>query len=177
MKDAPHEIPYVPKKTATIVAVDDWSATALRATLEVYNYRVTTHWVGSRKELVMLLDGSLPLEDEFIILACHGDEQSIVIPGETQLTPQELGSVAKLQDKIVLSLGCKTGSPAFREAFVEAGARAYVAPTDYPDGSSALVFAAVFCYELSKGTSVSEATKKAASLDNETGMFGLSESS
>ena len=172
-----HEVPYVPKKTATIIAIDDWSATALRATLEVYNYRVTTHWVGSRKELTMLLDGSLPLEDELIILACHGDEQGIVIPGEPQLGSQELGSIAKLQDKTVLSLGCMTGTPAFRDAFVKAGARAYVAPTDYPDASSALVFAAVFCYELSKGTSVSEATKKAAGTDDETGMFVLSEGS
>ena len=170
-----HEVPYVPKKTATIIAVDDPSATALRAMLEIYNYRVTTHWIGSRTELVMLLDGSLPLEDEFVILACHGDEQGIVVPGEPHLTAQDVAERAKLQDKTVLSLGCKTGAPDFRQAFQRAGTDAYVAPSDYPDGNTALVFAAVFCYELSKGTNVAEAIQKAASVDDETAMFKLPE--
>jgi hypothetical protein len=44
-------IPYVPKQSVTIIAVSDvLEATAVRAALEGFNYRPTTHWVGSRAE-------------------------------------------------------------------------------------------------------------------------------
>lgn len=57
-------IPYVPKRSLTIVAVGDvLEATAVRATLEGFNYRPTTHWVGSRAALLL----AIPTDDTLVL--------------------------------------------------------------------------------------------------------------
>lgn len=169
-----NEVPYVPKQAVTIVVVgDSFEASALRAVLENFNYRVTTHWVGSRKEFLMLLDGRIPINDEMIVLSCHGIEQGIDVPGKEPVSPQEIGEVAKLPNKTIINLGCKTGGTAFREAFKRAGVTQYVAPDDYPEGSAAMVFAANLFYFLKTGKSLKEAVAQASSMDDETGQFKL----
>jgi hypothetical protein len=169
-----HEVPYVLKKTVTIIVVgDSFEANALRAVLENFNFRVTVHWVGSRKELLMLLDGTISIADELILLSCHGIEKGIEVPGEEPLGPQELGQVAKVPNKTVINLGCKTGSPDFQQAFKQAGAAHYIAPDDYPEGSAAMVFAVNLFYFIKVGRSLQEAVMQASSTDEEAGQFKL----
>lgn len=169
-----HEVPYVPKKSITIVVVgDSFEASALRAVLENFNYRVTVHWVGSRKEFLMLLDGRIPINDDIVVLSCHGIDQGIDIPGEEPVGPQEISEVAKLPNKTIINLGCKTGDTAFQEAFKQAGAAHYIAPGDYPEGSAAMVFAVSLFYLLKAGRSFHDAVAQAASMDNETEQFKL----
>ncbi len=156
-----HEVPYVPKQVVTIVVVgDSFEASALRAVLESFNYRVTIHWVGSRKEFLMLLGGRIPINDEIVVFSCHGIEQGIDVPGEEPVSPQEIGEVAKLPNKTIVNLGCKTGGAAFREAFEQAGATHYIAPDDYPEGSAAMIFAANVFYFLGAGKSLDEAVAR-----------------
>ena|ERR1700756_5926727 len=95
-----HEVPYVPKKAVTIVVVgDSFEANALRAVLENFNYRVAMHWVGSRKEFLMLLDGRIPISDEMIVLSCHGIEQGIDVPGEQPVGPRKLVQLLSCQTR------------------------------------------------------------------------------
>jgi len=76
-------IPYVEKQNLTIIAVNDvLEATAIRATLEAFNYRTTTHGVGSRIELLELLAGDIPTGDT-VIRSCRGAEHGIPRPGRT----------------------------------------------------------------------------------------------
>jgi len=171
-----HEIPYVPKKAIVIVVVgDSFEANALRAVLENFNYIVTVHWVGSRKEFLMLLGGDIPINDEIIVLSCHGIEQGIEIPGEEPVGPQEISEVAKLPNKTIVNLGCKTGGAAFQEAFIQAGAAHYIAPDDYPEGSAAMAFAVNVFYFLKTGKSLHEAVAQASGMDDETGQFKLAD--
>lgn len=167
-------VPYIPKKAITIIVIGaSFEAGALRQVLENFNYRVTVHWTGSRKECLMLLGGDIPVSDDLVILSCHGIESGIDVPGEEAIGPQDIGKTAKLQGKTILNLGCKTGSPSFREAFRQAGVAHYVAPDDYPEASAVMIFAVNLFYRLSTGESLHEAVEQASSLSDEVGQFKL----
>jgi hypothetical protein len=168
-----HDVPFLAKEDVTVVSVGDvLEATAIRTLLEGFNYRVTVHWVGSRKELLMLLAGSIRTDDT-IVLSCHGGDAGIHVPDEAPLSAVELQEVARLEGKTVISLGCLTGSAAFAAAFKTAGVAHYVAPTDYPEGRAALNFASNLFFLLAARRSVQDAVHRAATFDPETTQFEL----
>ncbi|MER7244933.1 hypothetical protein [Kribbella sp. NPDC000426] len=166
-----YDVPYLPKQNLTVVAVGDaLEATAVRAILEGLNYRITTHWVGSRAELLKLLSGEIPTDD-IMILSCHGDEGGILVPGEPAITADDVREHGRLDGKTVVNLGCGTGamSPAFRAA----GTAAYVAPTEYPDGSAAIAFVGNLFFLRAYDVSLDEAVRRAAGFHPECEQFKL----
>lgn len=173
-----HEAPLVPKVPVSVVVLE-WSgleSTALRGMLEYFGYRVDMHWIGSRKEFVELLGGKIPTND-LVILVCHGDDSGVLFtcPDERPMTPDEVGRCASLDGKTVVSLGCHTGSQSFADAFLSAGARAYVAPSGAPYGNTAVLFATHLCYELHNKEPLKEAIQIASSYNADSGMFALFE--
>lgn len=170
-----HEVPLVPKENVTVLSIgDSLEAVAVRSILESYNYRVTVHWIGSRKELIEILKGSIET-DQTIVLSCHGTEEGIVVPGEPVLGAKDVTDVASLQGKTIVNLGCLTGSPAFAEAFKKAGTKAYIAPVDYPEGRAAIGFIANLFLLLASKHPLDEAVRRAAAFDAETKQFKLFE--
>jgi hypothetical protein len=168
-----HEIPYVAKQNVTIIAIADaLEATAVRAVLEGLNYRVTTHWVGSRAEAIKLLTGELPIDD-VVILSCHGDEHGILIPDEPSITPADVREHARLDGKTVVSLGCHTGSRDLSAAFRAAGTAHYLAPSDYPDGTAALAFVGNLFFLRGYDVPLAEAVGRAAAFHPECEQFQL----
>ncbi len=168
-----HEVPFVPKEDVTIVGIgDSLETTAIRSLLEGYNYRVNTHWIGSKKELINILNGEIST-DKLLVLSCHGVEAGITIPNEPPLGPQEIESVARLRDKVIISTGCLTGTSAYSQAFKQAGVASYIAPDDYPEGKATLLFISNFFYLLSSGQSTEQAVRKAADFDSGTVQFKL----
>lgn len=165
------EIPYVPKDTVTILVVGDSAeGIALRAALEAMNYKVTLHHASSRKEFLEVLSGNIPT-DQKIILSCHGIPEGIDVPDEKPLAADELSTAAKLEGKIIVNLGCHTGSPEFQAAFKKAGAASYIAPTGYPEGAAALIFTIALFYHLKSEQPIKEAVSHASQLDDETKQF------
>lgn len=170
-----HEVPLVAKIPISLIVLE-WSgleSVALRSVLEYFGCRVDTHWVGSRKEFIGILTGTIPTTN-FLILSCHGDEDAgmYTCPEEKPLKPQELQCIAKLHGKTVLSLGCATGTDAFARAFLRSGCKAYIAPEGYPFGNSSLIFAIHLCYQmLQHKKHLAEAFKKAKGYDKESGIF------
>lgn len=166
-------IPYVEKQNLTVIAIADaLEATAIRATLEGLNYRTTTHWVGSRAELLKLLAGEIPT-DETVVFSCHGDEAGILVPDEPAITASDIRSHAVLAGKTVLNLGCLTG--ALAPAFHAAGTTHYIAPTDYPDGTAALAFTTNLFFLRTHGIPLAEAVRRAASFHPSCGQFVLTQ--
>jgi hypothetical protein len=164
-------IPYVAKRDITLIAVGDaLEATAVRAVLEGFNYRPTTHWVGSRAELLMLLAGEIPVGDT-IVLSCHGDEGTILVPDEPPVTQDDLRIRARLHGKTVVNLGCETAAmaPAFRAA----GTASYIAPTAQPDGSAALAFVTTLFFLRTYDIPLQQALHKATTLHPECEQFTL----
>ncbi|HEY3560696.1 MAG TPA: hypothetical protein VGL05_24700 [Kribbella sp.] len=150
---------------------DVLEATAIRATLEAFNYRTTTHWVGSRIELLKLLAGDIPTGDT-VILSCHGDEHGILVPDEPPIAPADVREHARLDGKTFVNLGCRTGTMA--PTFLAAGAAAYIGPVDYPDGSAALAFVANLFFLRAYDVPLEEAARRAAALHPECTQFTLS---
>lgn len=172
-----HEAPLVPKLPLSLIVLE-WSgleSTALRGALEYFGYRVDTHWIGSRKEFIEVLKGKIPTADT-IVISGHGDEDEGMhtCPDEKPLRPQELVEVAKLNGKTVVSLGCSTGTEEFAQAFLKAGCTCYVAPTGYPFGNSALLFAIHIFYAMAqKKKTLTEAVEEAKEYDAESADFRL----
>lgn len=175
-KERKHIVPWVKKKSVTIVSVGDagneWEA--VRSVLEWFNYRVDTLLIGSRKEFMEMLKGTIKTS-EYIILSVHGDE-GITMVGEDLVVPDDITKHAKLNGKIVINLGCNTGSKTFINAFKKATVKAYVAPVGHP-GSGAALFAIHLFYYLQPQLkqSLRTAVRKARAFDEEGTMFKLFE--
>lgn len=158
-------------------------AEALRQSLEAFGYFVAVKYIGRPNDFVSVLKGELIFDPDCLILSCHGDEGKIIMPllGENVYEPNEprgnmsasdIDNYLKLQDKLILSLGCTTGEVAIAEAFAKQNI--YIAPNDYIEGSAALYFAISLFYELSKdGAQLEEAFKVARGKDSETELFQL----
>jgi hypothetical protein len=164
--------------------VDDCSeGYALRGALEVWGFRVNVFPIGRPGHLVEVLDGSAS-NAPYVILSCHGTEQGICLPELDSaiakeepfhdiLTAETLATFVCLPGRIVVSTGCSTGNESFGRAFLHGGCAAYIAPRDYPEGSSALFFVLHLFYGLTRKCPLSGAFEAARSHDEETGMFRL----
>jgi len=175
MKD--YEIPYIEKKMVSLIVVGyvGKEAEAIRSTLEYFNYRVDTHWIGSKNELKLIFSGGIKTND-ILIICCHGSQDGFIIDGEPSFTVNEINDVSKLLDKIILSNGCLTGRQEISEAIIDCGASAYIAPTDYIDGNTSLLFINHLFYFLSKGDSLKEAYQKSHKFDQESSLFKMFDS-
>ncbi|KMZ44376.1 MULTISPECIES: hypothetical protein [Bacillales] len=172
---------------ALVVGPDtDLDSQAIRNTLEYFGARVFTYWIGRPSDLIDVLNGSdLYPNTDMIILNFHGDEGSLLMPelgedvyeeGEPKdnFGPDEVSRFAKLDGKIVLGNGCSLGDAKLAKAFLDSGCHTYIGPDDYPDGSSALMFALRFFYEVIQNKkSVEEAFRIAKATDEETEMYQL----
>jgi hypothetical protein len=119
----------------------------------------------------MLLAGEIPTDDT-IVLSCHGDERGILVPEEPPVTQEDIRAHAHLPHKTVVNLGCLTG--ALAAAFRAAGTAAYIAPTDYPDGTAALAFVLNLFFLTSYNIPLPQAVHQAATLHPECEQFTLS---
>ena len=171
-------------KTVLIAAFDTGiEPEALRQTLEHFGYLVVRKNIGRPADLMDILGGALPLEPDLLVLSCHGESGGIVMPelGEAvyredeprgNFGAAETARYLHLSGKVILNLGCTTGQEPLADVF--SACNTYIAPTDYVEGSSALLFAIRFFYELAQnGKTVPEAWEAARSTDAETGLFIL----
>ncbi len=165
-----------------LIDLDSGHGAVLRAGLETFGIQVNRFPVGQGRHLVQ----SLAREPRapFVVLACHGDEGSIVLPElapqleryqpfSCRITPEELRSFACFDGATVIATGCDTGHPALVEAVLDCGAGAYVAPDGGPFGYASF-FAPVFLfYELTEQRTLAEAVQRLRDHDRELGMWRL----
>lgn len=113
---------------------------ALRQSLECFGYTVLTIYVGRPNDFVGILKGRLPLEPDYIIIDSHGDESGFIMeelseeiyaPDEPRgsFSPEDIRRNLELSEKVIISLGCMTGTEKMSEAF--AVGNTYIAPSDY----------------------------------------------
>ncbi|MEX0877656.1 MAG: hypothetical protein WDZ40_02190 [Candidatus Spechtbacterales bacterium] len=173
------------KNFLDIIVIDnDLEALAARASAEWWQVVTRTFFIGKSQDLVDILNGKQKLSPH-ILLMCHGVDEGIVLPelGEEIakqqpydkfLTGVNLSEFLKLDGQIVVSTGCKTGIKDFADAFLNAGAKNYIAPKDYPMGNASLFYVLNFYYHLfAKKLSVDDAHNKAKKIDSDTEMFEL----
>lgn len=155
---------------------------ALRQALENSGYLVIRKGIGRPKDLTDILEGSFPIDFDYLILSCHGEDGAIIMPEladsvyfpdehRGNFSEREVARHLKLSGKVIINSGCTTGGAALRKAFSRGNA--YVAPRDYVEGNAAVFFIIHLFYELSKGTPLAEAVSKARQTDGETALFDL----
>lgn len=171
-------------KTVLIAAFDTGSEPeALRQSLECFGYFVAVKYIGRPSDLMDVLSGTMPLDPDFVILSCHGKNGAILMPilgasiyrpdePQGNFTAEEISRYLRLSGKVILNLGCSTGTEPLATVF--SACNTYLAPADDVAGSSALMFALRFFYELAQNhKSVPEAYELARAADDETRLFSL----
>ncbi len=135
-------------KKISIVCLNENSTletVALRGALEYFGYTPSVHLLGSTEQFKEIVSGKVTL-DPIVVLSCHGAKEGFYGTDNILIPLKDL--TIQLKDKIVLSLGCVTGSEDFAKAFLAGGVSAYIAPPSYPEGNSSLIFALAFLWKL-----------------------------
>lgn len=162
-----------------VIDIESRDGGAVSAALERFGLRVRRTHVGQARHLVRAL--SEP-SAEFVVLLCHGDEGSILLPelaDEVQryqpfaghVTPERLRSFARFDGQVVVATGCDTGAAALAEAVLACGASAYVAPDGAPFGYASFFAPVAVFYELTEGRSLDEAVERLGARDAESAMW------
>lgn len=169
-----YEIPYVEKMTISQLVIGNVGkeAEALRATLEYFDYRVDTHLIGSKQEVLKIMRCEITTHD-LVIICCHGDEKGILMDGEPQLVFSEIEQNCKMEGKTVISTGCLTGTKLMADSYISSGVLNYIAPRDYIDANSSLMFLYQLFFSLHNQLPIEEAIEKAKSFDQEANHYNL----
>lgn len=158
-------------------------AEALRQTLENMNYFVCLKNVGRPRDFTDVLAGKLPFDPDCIIISCHGHDGKIIMPElEDSLyeidepmgdfSSEEINRFIDISGKVIINLGCTTGSKALADAF--SANNIYIAPRGYIEGNAALFFTISFFYQLtSRKCDITQAYLSAKETDDETRLFLL----
>lgn len=166
-----------------VLDLQDGLTRPLRDALEVFGVRVNYLRVGQPRHFVAALDGSRPIAP-YVIVSCHGDEGRILLeevadelaafqPFNGAVGPDLVRAHVRLPGSTVIATGCDTGAPALAEAFLDAGAGAYVAPDGAPFGYAS-VFAPLFLfYELTEHRGLDEAVAHLRAHDAELALWRL----
>ena len=178
------------KKNVAIICIEGGNDEALRQALEYFGYLVVMYKVGRPQHFIDILSGKTIMPFDYMIISCHGehDKQNgeIVMPelGEDIYFPDEprgnfgLNEIDKyltLKDTCIICTGCATGHEDMAKAFAKNN-NIYIAPNDYIEGDSDLVFVVLLFYYLCSnihGLDIETAYKKASLLDSETSLYIL----
>ena len=152
---------------------------AIRSSLECMRIGVR-HWPianeGIARSLLSGAEGDAP----YVVLAMHGEHgQLLFLPNsptsqmKTSYSVEELAGIVRLPGKVVVSVGCASGSPELAEVFLSGGASAYVAPVISPFGHAAPVFVTLLFFALTQGRTLEEAVEAARAVDRELAIWRL----
>lgn len=170
------------------------STDALRAALEFWGFKVNRHDGVDLRDFKPLLRGK-GLSAPLVVLNVYGGKPKgrttagiyLGSQGDSELEgrkfydsgfllPAGLLRLARLQGRVVLSLGEGLGDFRMAKAVIAAGASAYIGTTgsDQADSASRLFFSLRFFYEMGRnGATVKEAWERARIHDPETRRFRL----
>jgi len=161
---------------------DVWGA-PIRTALEGFGIKVNRFPVGRGQHVLNVLSGE-EATAPYVLLAMHGDQDQLLLPPLAEeiaaterfldaLTPQDLHSFVDLPGRVVISLGCETGTPNFAHAFLDHGCTAYLGPQGAPFGYASLFVPIFLFYELREGRSLEEAVERLHRHDQELAMWCL----
>lgn len=160
-------------KNISIICADEASTletVAFRSVLEYLGFTVSVRWIGNKKDFLDLLQGKKETDD-LIVISSHGEEGKFFMPTDESVLFSELG--VNLPGKTVLSVGCDTGGA--KEEFMKGKCKAYIAPTDYPEGNDAMMFVVKFFWVLAQKKNIQEAFESASADMPEGSEFTLAQ--
>jgi hypothetical protein len=165
-----------------LVDVDMWGAT-IRSSLEGFGIKVNRFPVGRAQHLVNVLSGK-EATAPYVLLSLHGERGKLLLPSLAEevaaterfndaLTPEDLHTFVDLPGRVVISLGCETGTLNLARAFLDHGCNAYIGPEGAPFGHASVFVPIFLFYELTEGRSLHEAVERLCRHDQELAMWRL----
>ena len=156
---------------------------AIRSVLECFGCIVTMYNIGRPQDYFDVFSGKQNFNYDYLIIGCHGDNGRIIVPilGENvyyqnecrnNIGYEELQGLVNITDKIVICTGCTTGAGELYKEF-NRNNNTFVAPTDYIEGSSSLLFIVNLFYHLSGGLSFKDSFAIASTIDSETKLYNF----
>ena len=156
---------------------------AIRSVLECFGYIVIMYNIGRPQDYFDVFGGKQNFNYDYLVIGCHGDDGKIIVPilGENVYYPnecrnnigyEELQGLVKIKDKTVICTGCTTGAGELYKEF-NRNNNTFVAPTDYIEGNSSLLFIVNLFYHLSNGSSFKDSFDSARSIDSETKLYNF----
>jgi len=162
----------IPAKQILILSImDGGEGVALRSMAEQIGIHVEWYGIGMARDLFEVLNRQASYD--LVVFCCHGKDGRMVMPElegslykdqpfRGDMTPEDVRGLLGLQGQKVFSTGCATGEEKMASAFLDAGCAWYLAPSGYPDGAAALVFAVNFLHlHLNRGFTADDAVNKA----------------
>ncbi len=114
----------------------------------------------------------------YVVVAMHGDAgRMLLAPGDStpgfksSFSVEEVRSMVRVPGKVVVGLGCASGTQEWADAFFEGGATDYIAPTSAPFAHVGSVFPTILFYALTQGQVLADAVQTARSVDDELAIF------
>ena len=161
----------------------DLESFAIRSVLECFGYIVTMYNIGRPQDYFDVFGGKHDFSYDCLIIGRHGDDGKIIVPilGEDVYYPnecrnnigyEELQGLVNITDKTVICTGCTTGAGELYKEF-NRNNNTFVAPTDYIEGSSSLLFIVNLFYHLSSGSSFKDSFAIASTIDSETRLYNF----
>lgn len=156
---------------------------AIRSVAEWWGVFVTVTWVGNSGQIVDYFTGQP--DHDLIILSGHGDERGLLLPKldaeiatrypyNEVIRPEDFDQFVRLGGNTVISLACLGGRQQLADVFLANGARHYIGPVDYPNGSAALMYILDFLYNhVHHSRDVEEAHRIASNHDDDRQQFKL----
>ncbi len=165
-----------------LLDADGWGAT-IRSSLEGFGIKVNRFPVGRGQHVVNVLSGE-EASAPYVILAMHGDHDKLLLPSLAEeiaatesfngaLTPEDLSTFVDLPGRVVMSLGCETGTSNLARAFLDHGCAAYIGPEGAPFGYASMFVPMFLFYELTERRSLDEAVERLRRHDQELAMWRL----
>jgi hypothetical protein len=155
----------------------DGIVSALRPSLEAMRIGVALWSLANDRNVRRVFAG----EDShapYVIVAMHGDAgRMLLTPGagapdsKSSFSVDEVRSMVRVPGKVVLGIGCASGTQEWADAFFEGGATDYVAPISAPFAHAASVFTTILFYGLTQGRDLAEAVATARAVDDELAIF------
>ena len=165
-----------------LLDVDMWGVT-IRSSLEGFGIKVNRFPVGRGQHIVNVLSGK-EATAPYVLLSLHGEHDKLLLPSLAEevaaterfndaLTPEDLHTFVNLPGRVVISLGCETGTLNLARAFLDHGCTAYIGPEGQPYGHASLFVPIFLFYELTEGRSLDEAVERLRRHDQELAMWRL----
>ncbi len=170
-----------------VLILDDGSvgveSYAIRNVLEGFGYLVTMYPIGRPQHYFDVFSKKENFDYDYLIISCHGDAGKIIVPVlgnnvyytdecRENLGFEELQGKIAIRDKTVICTGCTTGSGALYKAFT-CHNNTFIAPIDYIEGKSDLLFVVNLFYHLSNDKSLEDSCDLAKKIDDETGLYKM----
>ena len=151
-----------PAPTVVIAALPDTGleAVALRSVLEAAGRTVGLHFIATPDHFRQLI-AAQPVPD-LLAICGHGADGGLHFGALAEeagghelangfLMPERFAGQVALPGCIVLCTACDSASAALAQAFLQGGARAYIAPEGEPDGGDMLLAAHLVLHGLFRG--------------------------